>query len=444
MCVSATITLQTCNKRIIIYSHNFQFSFQSYIHTHTSLNGSRIARPNIHTMMDNLLNDNIDDFDLDLLDNSFRSLIGGFDTTIGTPSDDPLKSSFTSKSSIDLERMFLEMDNEDPEQLLESMMDSYNPTRCSTTDHRCRSGSIIKDELLLDDVNYDPIPYAPVNLGLGPKKRKTREDYKNSRRASCSDAMGAFNARRVSCSDMDNYEHFFECGDQPSQAQEPLEDNTMCCPPPFSKSARRHKVTPPRRATVETSAPTMSQLFGGGAGQTMHHHHQHTSDSCHNMAGLFHLEQPATTVSSSSTFTPPTPPKNVSAGTTEYHDALQKLAASMKRTELSRRQVIGSSGNQVENYQAKCVRSSLYSTIETQLEYSSPSKSTSGNVSPTNVTTLHPLTRGGTMDISTRMEDFFNGKRGTLTQGLEDSRLKLRMYAAAAATSSARASPSVY
>jgi len=149
-------------------------------------------------MMDNLLNDNIDDFDLDLLDNSFRSLVGGLDTTIGTPSDDPLKSSFTSKSSIDLERMFLEMDNEDPEQLLESMMDSYNPTR-STTDHRHRSGSIIKDELLLDDVNYDPIPYAPVNLGLGPKKRKTREDYKNSRRASCSDA------RLVSCSDMDNY-----------------------------------------------------------------------------------------------------------------------------------------------------------------------------------------------------------------------------------------------
>jgi hypothetical protein len=413
-------------------------------------------------MMDNLLNDNIDDFDLDLLDNSFRSLVGGFDTTIGTPSDDPLKSSFTSKSSIDLERMFLEMDNEDPEQLLESMMDSYNPTRCSTTDHRHRSGSIIKDELLLDDVNYDPIPYAPVNLGLGPKKRKTREDYKNSRRASCSDAMGAFTARRVSCSDMDNYEHFFECGDnQPSsQAQEPLEDNTMCCPPPFSKSARRHKVTPPRRATVETSAPTMSQLFGGGAGPT-------TNNSCHNMAGLFHQEQPATTVSSSSsTFTPHTPPKNVSAGTTEYHEALQKLAASMKRTELSRRQVMGSSGNlpgknDVENYQAKFVRSSLYSTIETQLEYSSPSKSkqlhsssnsnlvgsgSSGTVSPTNVTTLHPLTRGGgtNMDISTRMEDFFNGKRGTLTQGLEDSRLKLRMYAAAAATSSARASPSVY
>lgn len=48
------------------------------------------------------------------------------------------------------------------------------------------------------------------------------------------------------------------------------------------------------------------------------------------------------------------------------------------------------------------------------------------------------------MDISTRMEDFFNGKRGTLTQGLEDSRLKLRMYATAAATSSARASPHVY
>ena len=407
-------------------------------------------------MMDNLLNDNIDDFDLDLLDNSFRSLVGGFDTTIGTPSDDPLKSSFTSKSSIDLERMFLEMDNEDPEQLLEYMMDSYNPTR-STTDHRHRSGSIIKDELLLDDVNYDPIPYAPVNLGLGPKKRKTREDYKNSRRASCSDA------RRVSCSDMDNYEHFFEC-DQPShQAQEPLEDNTMC-PPSSSKSARRHKVTPPRRATVETSAPTMSQLFGGGAGPTMNHHHHHTSESCHNMAGLFHQEQPSTTVSSSSTFTPPTPPKNVSAGTKEYHEALQKLAASMKRTELSRRQVMGSSGNlpgknDVENYQAKYVRSSLYSTIETQLEYSSPSKSkqlhsssnsnlvgsgSSGTVSPTNVTTLHPLTRGRTMDISTRMEDFFNGKRGTLTQGLEDSRLKLRMYATAAATSSARASPHVY
>ena len=187
------------------------------------------------------------------------------------------------------------------------------------------------------------------------------------------------------------------------------------------------------------------------------------NNSCHNMAGLFHQEQPATTVLSS-TFTPPTPPKNVSAGTTEYHVALQKLAASVKRTELSRRQVMGSSGNlpgknDVENYQAKYVRSSLYSTIETQLEYSSPSKSkqlhsssnsnlvgsgSSGTVSPTNVTTLHPLTRGRTMDISTRMEDFFNGKRGTLTQGLEDSRLKLRMYATAAATSSARASPHVY
>ena len=60
------------------------------------------------------------------------------------------------------------------------------------------------------------------------------------------------------------------------------------------------------------------------------------NNSCHNMAGLFHQEQPATTVSSS-TFTPPTPPKNVSAGTMEYHEALQKLAASMQRTELSRR-----------------------------------------------------------------------------------------------------------
>ena len=56
---------------------------------------------------------------------------------------------------------------------------------------------------------------------------------------------------------------------------------------------------------------------------------------------------------------------------------------------------------------------------------SSSSSATTSSAAPCRHVT-HPTTGE---DITYRMEQFFNGSRGTLTDGLEESRKQLRMYA---------------
>ena len=107
----------------------------------------------------------------------------------------------------------------------------------------------------------------------------------------------------------------------------------------------------------------------------------------------------------------------------------------MKRSELSRRQI-----NIQESVMTKVIRDNVMLNIEQQIQQAtkwgvtiSPLSSSSSSSSATTTTSAaacrhvtHPTTGE---DITYRMEQFFNGSRGTLTDGLEESREQLRMYA---------------
>ena len=83
----------------------------------------------------------------------------------------------------------------------------------------------------------------------------------------------------------------------------------------------------------------------------------------------------------------------------QYHQALRKLAESMKRTELSRRQLM-------------------------MQRMGGPAPG-----SPASARSLSPVpSSGGGEDKSSIVAAFFSGSRGTLTDGLEQSRRHLKMY----------------
>ena len=126
-------------------------------------------------------------------------------------------------------------------------------------------------------------------------------------------------------------------------------------------------------------------------------------------------------------------PTNASTPSKEkYQKTLQNLAESMKRTELSRRQVaMMQNNNTTQSFdiiKAEQVRSLVASSIEQQLnEHSSGSGVTpSRNSSP--VTVMSPIS-GLSADVNVKnVIDFLSGSRPTLTDGLAKSRMQLKAY----------------
>jgi len=262
------------------------------------------------------------------------------------------------------------------------LLDAYNP--CRTTHRR----AIIKDEELVNDINFNthgavpPPPSRKKRKGGGGNK--TREGYKQS--------------RRVSCSDMDTLG---------------LTSST-----PFtshSHSSLNQISPPPRRATVGCDqAPSLAELFGNSSSS----------------GGL------ANAMSSAGILQEPMPSDPMGEAemnpTLEYHEALQKLAASMKRSELSRRQVM-MQRNTHQHYQAHQVRNQVLTSIEQEQQRAV----SFGNTSPVSVADSSSVENNRIIsptfpalpDKATIMKDFFSGSRGTLTNGLENSRMALRVYA---------------
>lgn len=193
--------------------------------------------------------------------------------------------------------------------------------------------------------------------------------------------------------------------------------------PPYPKK-KRQKIHDHRRVTVDSSgAPSLSDLFGNSSSPQV-------------------IKKKTTTTKS-------------------YHTALKNLAESMKRSQLSRRQVAMQSGQaQDENQAVISSMTKVLSSIEEQLQQhgsssSSSSSSTirSGNTSPVFSSSSSVLSDQSSIqntssssfssssnyssnsllshhDKSSIMKDFFSGTRNTLTDGLENSRNQLRMIAA--------------
>lgn len=261
------------------------------------------------------------------------------------------------------------------------LLDAYNP--CRTTHRR----AIIKDEELVNDINFNthgavpPPPSRKKRKGRGGNK--TREGYKQS--------------RRVSCSDMDTL------------------GLTSSTPFTSSHSSLNQISPPPRRATVGCDqAPSLAELFGNSSSS----------------GGL------ANAMSSAGILQEPMPSDPMGEAemnpTLEYHEALQKLAASMKRSELSRRQVM-MQRNTHQHYQAHQVRNQVLTSIEQEQQRAV----SFGNTSPVSVADSSSVENNRIIsptfpalpDKAIIMKDFFSGSRGTLTNGLENSRMALRVYA---------------
>ena len=319
-----------------------------------------------------------------------------------------LKSSKTSSGNADsraeMERMLFEVDeystppsfinssslimNDEPalpteEPKTNMLLDAYNP--CRTTHRR----AIIKDDELVNDINFNThaVPLPSSSSSAYPKKRKgrggkTRAGYKQS--------------RRVSCSDMDTL------------------GLTSSTPFTSSHSSLNLISPPPRRATVDC-APSLAELFGNSSSS----------------GGL------ANAMSSAGILQEPMPSDPMGEAemnpTLEYHEALQKLAASMKRSELSRRQVM-MQRNTHQHYQAHQVRNQVLTSIEQEQQRAV----SFGNTSPVSVADSSSVESNNRIisptfpalpDKATIMKDFFSGSRGTLTNGLENSRMALRVYA---------------
>lgn len=345
-----------------------------------------------------------DDFDLD--GSIGRAL---FSTSDDVSDDELLDRMFKedAKSNDDLETMFLDAeidesnrrsssmmmdpdytrtdDNTSSRIRLESLLETqYNP--CRTTHRR----AIIKDEQLVDDVNcFDPetiftIPTSfndtHVERNNNKRKKKSRADYRKN--------------RRVSCSDLDATRF----GDHTSYKQ--------------PTTPHDHDVTPtkPHRRVTVDCAPSLSQLFGS--------HHQDYDDNRHSSHAGILQELPAASVVSH-----PTTPSTPTEKTLEYQEGLQKLAASMKRSELSRRQVMM---HRQHDHQAHQTREHVVTSIQQQLRQQQADCCVATD-HHSNTFPLLPTVQQQD-DRSSIMSDFFSGSRGTLTNGLEHSRMQLKMY----------------
>ena len=117
----------------------------------------------------------------------------------------------------------------------------------------------------------------------------------------------------------------------------------------------------------------------------------------------------------------------------KYQKTLQNLAESMKRTELSRRQVaMMQNNNTTQSFdiiKAEQVRSLVASSIEQQLnEHSSGSGSITPSRNSSPVTVMSPISCLSA-DVNVKnVIDFLSGSRPTLTDGLAKSRMQLKAY----------------
>ena len=314
-----------------------------------------------------------------------------FSIDLNTNVADDLKSSFTFTSTglqtntVDLENMFLEMDNEDPERILDFIEMENNDQE----EHHRSLSTPTHDNRASATTSTSHAAARPL------KKRKTRT---NSRRrvSTSSDHMESCFFSRAWLGKIEHNEH------------NDVDEDLLLCPP---FSTKRRRITPP-------SSPVTHQLI-----------------DCHisSMTDLRKLAPPIR--------------NNITTSTTsssecqcqhQFTEALRNLGASMKRSELSRRQI-----NIQESVMTKVIRDNVMLHIEQQVQQAtkwgvtiSPSSSSSSSSSSSATTTTtssapcrhvtHPTTGE---DITYRMEQFFNGSRGTLTDGLEESRKQLRMYA---------------
>ena len=318
--------------------------------------------------------DTFDELSFFDLDTSLRSLTS---TTLPPPTNvADLKSSFTSglQTNTDLENMFLEMDNEDPERILDFIemenndQEEQHHRSLSTPTHDNRAGA---------STTTSHAAARPL------KKRKTRT---NSRRriSTSSDNMESCFFSRAWLGKIEHNEH------------NDVDEDLLLCPP---FSTKRRRITPP-------SSPVTHQLI-----------------DCH-ISSMTDLRKLA----------PPTR-NNVTNTTSEecqqFTEALRNLGASMKRSELSRRQI-----NIQESVMTKVIRDNVMLNIEQQVQQAtkwgvtiSPSSSSSSAATTSSAPCRHVTHPTTGEDITYRMEQFFNGSRGTLTDGLEESRKQLRMYA---------------
>ena len=317
--------------------------------------------------------DTFDELSFFDLDTSLRSLTS---TTLPPPTNvaDDLKSSFTSTglqtNTVDLENMFLEMDNEDPERILDFI-------EMENEDHRSLSSTPTHDN------RASTTTTATSHAAARPlKKRKTRTNSRRRVSTSSDNMEGCFFSRAW----LGKIEH-----------NNDVDQDLLLCPKPFS--TKRRRITPP-------SSPVTHQLI-----------------DCH-ISSMTDLRKLA----------PPTR-NNITTTTSgecqQFTEALRNLGASMKRSELSRRQI-----NIQESVMTKVIRDNVMLNIEQQVQQAtkwgvtiSPSSSSSSTTITSSAPCRHVTHPTTGEDITYRMEQFFNGSRGTLTDGLEESRNQLRMYA---------------
>eukprot|EP00581_Thalassiosira_minuscula_P000333 CAMPEP_0183739714 /NCGR_PEP_ID=MMETSP0737-20130205/57774_1 /TAXON_ID=385413 /ORGANISM="Thalassiosira miniscula, Strain CCMP1093" /LENGTH=287 /DNA_ID=CAMNT_0025974579 /DNA_START=100 /DNA_END=963 /DNA_ORIENTATION=+ len=108
-----------------------------------------------------------------------------------------------------------------------------------------------------------------------------------------------------------------------------------------------------------------------------------------------------------------------------YNEALQKLADSMKRTEQSRQQLI---------LQRAAIDAPTPSQQHSLQQVVAPAQQQLNQcvrdvpVAPAHCISAEPTSQHPINDRSSIMAAFFSGSRGTLTNGLENSRRQLKMY----------------
>lgn len=332
---------------------------------------------NLHTAFtDNLDGDNNNGLLLDFGD-------GGFDNVFDVNLDDSGSSFITqSKVESDLERIFAdskmdagaeELDRMFLEESIRSSSDVFMDTQpleyvgMNNADGSIRHSNLRRNSHP-DRIDHPVKKMKAVKFDAAPYNPKNNPKRRSSKR------------RRLSCNDLTD-----------------LEDQSS-----FIYSTTSNQARPRRRSSQDSPhAPCLAQLLG-----------QHNGNGTEN--------------------------------TCQYNESLQKLAASMERTELSRRQLmmqrtilLGAAGQistapvaQLPNqhlaqqpHQQQLANNPVQQQLHQRVMggYTSPTPFSSNSPSPC---------------VSPNMNDerprilaaFFSGSRGTLTNGLEQSRRDLGMY----------------
>lgn len=378
-----------------------------------------------------------DDLDVDCLDISLHDSARIFFAD-SQASDDFLEGMLAdSETSADLDRIFLEESNRmmgsapleydsmcfDSIRVQENEVHQSSYNNDSIGSRSSQPAPSMQEPIQVSDVNFDPSPYnhqqqqrrsscndmdmlvetpsynaAPSNYNSQPSYRPRRQrrvtvdssmapsfSHPQSRVAMEDTSMAPSNynslpksrpQRRVtvdSCMAL-NFSH--------PQSRVTMED-TSISPTPSMSNPRLQ-----RRVTLDSAmAPSLSQLIGRNSGSGVH--------------------------------------QEGSAKNLQYHEAIQKLAQSMKRTELSRRQLMmlrtpsGAQASPQHHQPQQMVVTSAQQQLQQRVAGASPFVKTRS---------LSDEALSSIDGRSSIVADFFSGSRGTLTNGLEHSRRQLKMY----------------